>query len=501
MEKLKQTKKARIGIYTMGLKAYWNQFAGLRERLIEYGQFIADRVSAMGQAEVYFYGLVDCPEEGRKAGEYFNEHNVDLIFAHAGTYVTSASVLPVHQICPAFTVILNLQPTARINYEKTTTGEWLAHCGACPVPELTNAFNRAGISCKIVNGLLGMDHTPEISLTDENTADRPEAKRAWEQISQWVAAASVKAGLRGSRFGFLGGNYCGMLDMYSDFTMFQGQTGAHVEILEMCDLNRQLESVTEAEVNEKKREIEEFFIIPDGKSADPMAKKPTPEQLDWSARVAVAQEKLVKEYDLDALCYYYHGAPDSAYEKLQSGFIVGHSLLTAKGIPCAGEGDLKTCLAMKICDMVGVGGSFCEIVTTDYVDGTILLGHDGPFHLAIAKGKPFLRGLGVYHGKQGSGVSVEAKVRPGAITNLGCTQTIDGTLKFTITEAEATDGTIMTIGNTQTPVRFKKDPDAYMDEWFAQTPTHHFAMSVGHNGALFEKIGQLLNIPYVVLDK
>jgi len=150
---------------------------------------------------------------------------------------------------------------------------------------------------------------------------------------------------------------------------------------------------------------------------------------------------------------------------------------------------------------VKIGGSFCEIVTTDYVDGTILLGHDGPFHLAIAKGKPYLRGLGLYHGKQGSGVSVEAKVRPGAITNLGCTQTIEGTLKLTITEAEATDGTIMTIGNTQTPVRFKKDPDAYMDEWFAEAPTHHFAMSVGHNGALFEKIGQLLQVPYVVLDK
>lgn len=501
MEKIKETKPARIGIYTLGLAAYWNQFEGLRERMIEYGQFIADRVAAMEHTEVYFYGLVDCPQEGKKAGEYFNANHVDLILAHAGTYVTSDSVLPVHQICKAFTVILNLQPTARINYASTTTGEWLAHCGACPVPELANAFNRSGIKCRIVNGLLGMDHTPAISLTDENTADRPEAKRAWKEIAEWVQAAAVKAGLRGSRFGFLGGYYCGMLDMYSDFTMFQAQTGAHVEVLEMCDLNRELETVTAEEVEEKQREIREFFIISDDKAADPLAKKPTEEQLDWSARVAAAQEKLVQEYDLDALCYYYHGAPGGAYEKLQSGFIVGHSLLTAKGIPCAGEGDLKTCLAMKICDMVGVGGSFCEIVTTDYVDGTILLGHDGPFHLAIAKGKPYLRGLGLYHGKQGSGVSVEAKVRPGAITNLGCTQTVEGTLKFTITEAEATDGTIMTIGNTQTPVKFKKDPDAYMDEWFAEAPTHHFAMSVGHNGALFEKVGQLLEIPYVVLDR
>ena len=500
MEKIKAVKKARIGIYTMGLKAYWNQFTGLHERLIEYGKFIEKKVSAM-DVDVYNYGLVDCEEEGRKCGEYFNMHNVDLILAHSGTYVTSASVLPIHQICKAPTVVLNLQPTAQINYLKTSTGEWLAHCGACPVPEVANAFNRAGIKYRQVNGLLGLDYTPEISVTDENTANRPETIRAWQKIGEWVDAAKVKAALQYCRFGFLGNNYNGMLDLYSDFTMFQAQTGAHVEILEMCDLNRMLETVTEEEVVEKKKEIEEFFIISDDVSADPLAKKPTPEQLDWSARVAVAQEKLVKEYNLDGLAYYYHGAPGGDYEALQSGFIVGHSLLTAKGIPCAGEGDLKTCVAMKICDILGKGGSFCEIVVTDYQEGTMLLGHDGPFHLAIANGKPLLRGLGVYHGKQGTGVSVEAKVRAGDITTLCCTQTVDGKMKFIITEAESTNAQIMTIGNTQTHVKFKKDPDSYMDEWFAEFPTHHFAMSVGHNASLFEKVADVLGILSVTLDK
>ena len=274
MAKLKDTKKARIGIYTMGLKHYWGQFPGLRERMITYGQFIADRIQRMGSAEVYFYGLVDCEQQGLKAGEYFNEKNVDLIFAHAGTYVTSASVLPVHQICKAPAVILNLQPTARINYPKTTTGEWLAHCGACPVPEISNAFHRAGIKYRVVNGLLGLDYTPEISMTEENTAFRPEAVRAWKQIEEWVLAASVKSGLSGARFGFLGNTYSGMLDMYSDFTMFQAQTGAHVEVLEMCDLNRMLETVTEEEAARKREEIAEFFTISETDAADPWRRNP-----------------------------------------------------------------------------------------------------------------------------------------------------------------------------------------------------------------------------------
>ncbi|WP_099468508.1 L-fucose/L-arabinose isomerase family protein [Konateibacter massiliensis] len=498
--KLKEVKKARIGIYTMGLKHYWGQFEGLRERMLEYGEFITKKVREMN-AEVYFYGLVDSEQEGVKAGEYFEANHVDLIFAHAGTYVTSASVLPVHQICKASTVILNLQPTAQIDYTRTTTGEWLANCGACPVPELANAFNRAGIEHSIVNGLLGLDYTPKLSMAEENTANRKEAQRAWKQIEEWVRAAAIKSGLKNARFGFLGNTYGGMLDMYSDFTMLQGQTGIHIEVLEMCDVNRMLQQVTNEEIRKKREEIQEFFRISEDDAADPLAKKPTEEELDWSAKVAAALEKLILEYDLDAFTYYYHGAPGGEYEKIQSGFIVGNSLLTAKGIPCAGEGDLKTCLAMKVCDIAEKGGSFCEIVVTDYEEGTILLGHDGPFHLEIAEGKPILRGMGLYHGKQGSGVSVEAKVKAGNITNLGCTQMIDGKLKFIITEAEAVNGQTMTIGNTQTPVRFKKDPDSYMDEWFAEAPTHHFAMSVGQNAALFEKAARLLKINSVTLDK
>lgn len=497
MEKIKNVVRPKIGLYTSGLKAYWTQFEGLRERLIEYGKFIEKRLAAF--ADVKNYGLVDDEEEARKAGEWFQRQNVDLIFSHCGTYVTSASVLPVHRLCKAPAIVLNLQPTAKINYAKTTTGEWLAHCGACVAPEIANAFNRAGIPFRIINGLLGMDYTPEISLTDENTASRPEAIRAWNEIHEWVRAAGVLATLQKSRIGFLGGNYSGMLDLYSDFTMLQAQTGVHVKILEMCDLNRMLETVTPAETEQKLEEIRAMFEISGDSPSDPLVKAPTKEQLLWSARVAAAQEKMVREYNLDALSYYYHSADGNPYEKLQGGFIVGHSLLTAKGIPCAGEADIKTAIAMKICDILGLGGSFCEIVVTDYVDGTILIGHDGPFHIGISDKKPILRGMGIYHGKKGTGVSVEAKVKAGSITTLNVTQTVDGRLKLIISEAEATNGEIMQIGNTQTPAKFKYDPDTYMEKWFNEYPTHHCALAVGHNASLLKKVGQLLDINTVVL--
>lgn len=497
MQPLKPALKAKIGLYSGGLNAYWDQFPGLRERLEGYGLFIENRLAGYG--DIYNFGLVDCEESGRAAGDYFNQHGVDLIFCHSATYVTSGSILPIHQICTAPTVVLNLQPAIRINYEKTSTGEWLAHCGACPVPELSNAFNRAGIPFRVISGLLGQNETPAISLTDEDTANRPEAIRAWREIEEYVRAAGVKRTLRYSRFGFLGNYYGGMLDMYSDLTQLQAATGIHVKILEMCDLAEQLTLVEQSEIAEKQTQIQEMFQISGDSAADPIARKPTAEQLDWSCRVAAAQERLVRTNDLDALTYYYHGAPDNEYETLQSGFIVGHSLLTARGIPCAGEADIKTNIAMKICDILGTGGSYCEIVVPDYEDGTLLLGHDGPFHIQIAQGRPILRGMGLYHGKQGSGVSVEAKVKTGPITMLGLTQLNNGQLKLIISEAESTDGKIMQIGNTQTPVRFRTDVDAFMEKWFMESPTHHFAMAVGHHASLYQKTADLLNIRSVVI--
>jgi L-arabinose isomerase len=290
-----------------------------------------------------------------------------------------------------------------------------------------------------------------------------------------------------------------MLDMYSDFAMMSAQTGIHIKILEMCDLNQRLEQVTDAQIKEKLNEICTMFEISEDSPSDSRVKKPTDQQLYWSAKVAAAQAQMVKDFGLDALAYYYHSVDGNPYEKLQSGFIVGHSLLTANGIPCAGEADLKTALAMKICDLLGVGGSFVEIVVADYINGTILIGHDGPFHIKISNQKPTLRGLGVYHGKKGSGISVEAKVQPGAVTTLNVTQTRDGRLKFIVSEAEAMDYTIMKIGNTQTHVKFNCDPDIYMSKWFAEAPTHHCALAVGHNADVLVKLGELMDIPTVVL--
>ncbi len=470
----------RVGVFGIGLAAYWPQFDGLKERLEGYQQRVEAKVASLG-AEVVSAGLVDTPEGARAAGDILARADVDLVMLYTATYATSSQVLPVVQAAKARVVILNLQPTRALDYERMTTAEWLANCSACCVPELAGAFTRARIPYSTVTGTL-LDDDP-----------------AWKSLGDWVDAARAVRELRRARFGFLGHTYPGMLDMYSDFTQIQAQTGAHVEVLEIDDLVERVEGATSADVARKRDEIRSVFDLADP-GVDPIADAIAPEVFDWSARVAVGLDRLVGDYSLQGLTYYYRGAEGSLNERVGAGLIVGNSLLTARGVPAAGEGDLKTNVAMFVMDRLGAGGSYTEFYALDFDESFVLMGHDGPGHLAIAEGRPVARALKLFHGKAGAGLSIEMKVRQGPITILGVTQTADGELKLIAAEGESIPGPTFRIGNTNSRLRFSKAPGPFMDAWCAQGPTHHVALGVGHQLRRLEKVATLLGLELAVVD-
>jgi L-arabinose isomerase len=468
---------ARVGIFGIGLAAYWPQFDGLRERLEGYQHGIEARLEEMG-AQVVSAGLVDTPQAARQAGAELA--GVDLLLLYTATYATSSQVLPVAQAVNAPVVVLNLQPTRTLDYEGMTTGEWLANCSACCVPEIAGAFTRARIPYRTVTGTL------------------LEGDPAWQVLREWLDAATAVRSLRSARIGFLGHTYPGMLDMYSDFTQVHAQTGAHVEVLEIDDLVARVESASDDAVARKGDEIRSTFDLADA-SVDSIAAEITPEVFDWSARVAVGLDLLVDDFELDGLTYYYRGVGGNAAERVTAGLIVGNSLLTARGVPASGEGDLKTNVAMLLLDRLGAGGSYTEFYALDFEEGFVLMGHDGPGHLAIAEGRPVARALKLYHGKSGAGLSIEMKVRLGPVTILGVTQTADGRLKLVAAEGESIPGTTFRIGNTNSRIRFSAGPAEFFDAWCAEGPTHHVALGVGHQLARVRKIADLLGLELAVV--
>ena len=464
--------RTRVGLFGIGLDTYWHQFPGLRERLEGYLGRIEHRIVG---AEVVAAGLVDSVEKSEAAAALFRTRDVRLVFLAVSTYALSSTVLPAVRRLPV--VVLNLQPAAAIDYARfnalgdrgAMTGEWLAFCQACAVPEIASVFRRARIPFRQVTG----------------TLDDPDA---WEEIQGWVDAARVADLLASTRLGILGHYYTGMLDVYADPTQLTTAFGVHVQHLEIDELKVARQGVTGDDVALKEEEFRRAFDV----SVDcPKA------EITRAARTACALDRLVRDRKLGALAYYYEGTPGSEEEDIVTSVIAGNSLLTARHVPVAGECEVKNAMAMKIMDAFGAGGSFSEFYAMDFNEQVILLGHDGPGHLGIAEGRPKLKPLGVYHGKPGNGLSVEMKVRHGPVTLLAVVQRAEGRLALLAAEGESVPGPILEIGNTNSRYRFPLTVKQFVDAWSSQGPAHHCAIGTGHVASRIGKLASLLDLEFV----
>jgi L-arabinose isomerase len=465
----------KVGLFGIGLDTYWPQFDGLVSRLQGYQNQINKEIAAY-QLEVVDCGMVDNPAKAKAAADLLKQNDVELVFLYISTYALSSTVLPVIQKLNVRTIILNLQPTPSIDYKMINslgdrgkmTGEWLANCQACSVPEIASVFNRSGLKYEIVSGYLNDNE-------------------AWTEISEWIDAAKVAYAMRNNRMGILGNYYGGMLDVYTDITKQSAVFGTHFEMLEMCELKKHRDDVTEHELYAK---MQNFYTAFDVSNECELF------EIERAARTSIALDKLIADHNLGSMAYYYEGHSGNDYENIVTSVIAGNTLLTGKNIPIAGECEVKNAQAMKIMAEFGAGGSFSEFYGMDFTDDIIMLGHDGPAHTAIAEGNVKLVPLPIYHGKPGKGLSIQMSVKQGAVTILSVVEGNDG-VSLLIAEGMSVAGETLQIGNTNSRYKFPISAKQFMNNWSKVGPSHHCAIRVGHIGSKIEKLASLLDIEAV----
>ena len=471
---MKNKYSIKIGLFGIGLDAYWPQFKGLKERLENYIQEVHKKLEGFG-ADIVNLGLIDNPVKALEAGHKFRQADVDIIFLYVTTYALSSTVLPVVQRAKVPVIILNLSPEKAIDYntfnklgDRTRmTGEWLANVSACPVPEIANVLLRAGIKFHQITGVLHGD------------------KEVWNEVKEWVDAAATANKMAHNRLGCMGHYYGGMLDVYTDLTLQLASFGGHIEMLEVDELAELRRKVTTKEIDDRIKAFYREFDI-DKKCSEPDLKN--------AARTSVALDKMVKKHDLGSMVYFYSGTGVQENEDAISSIILANSLLTSRGIPVAGEYEIKNVQAMKIMDCLGAGGSFTEFYALDFRDDVVLMGHDGPGHLAIAEGKTKVKPLEVYHGKVGKGLSVEMSVKHGPVTLLSVVQKPDGKLLLLVAEGDSVPGPILEIGNTNSRYKFPIGVKNFVNTWNSYGPAHHCASGVGHIASKIRKLGELLSM-------
>jgi L-arabinose isomerase len=465
----------KVGLFGIGLDTYWAQFDGLLDNLKEYQKQIKNKISGFG-VDVADAGMVDNIVKARKAADFLKTNDVEIVFLYISTYALSSTVLPIASKLKVPIVILNLQPVPQLDYNafnklpdaRNKTGIWLEHCQACSVPELASVFNLSEISYDIVTGYL---HDND----------------AWNEIKAWTEAAAVAVAMRNNSLGILGHYYKGMLDVYTDLNKQTATFGTHFELLEMCELKKYHDEVSEDEVQAKIVEFNNTFEV---------SQECESSEIKRAARTSVALDKLVNKHALGSLAYYYEGKEGNEYENIVSSVIAGNTLLTGKNIPVAGECEVKNAQAMKIMAELGAGGSFSEFYLMDFKDDVVYLGHDGPAHFAIAEGAVKLVPLPVYHGKPGNGLSIQMTVKHGPVTLLSVVEGKDEVFLL-LAEGESVEGPVLEIANTNSRYSFSISAKEFINKWSKQGPAHHCTIGVGHLADKIVKLGQIFNIDVV----
>ena len=475
---------ANVGVMSVGLNTYWQQFPGLLDEMTRKCEVLKNKLANF-QVNVIDFGMVDCSERAYEVLPQMQGANLDILFVDMTTYATSSTFGAIIRDLTCPVVLVALQPMEAMEYEKGTTFMQLCNDDICSVPEFTGVAIR--MNHPVSDVIIG-------TLENDDAAD--------EKIHQWCKIAHVRHDLRKARLGHLGHVLEAMLDMHSDPTALTAAFGCHIVQCEADSIYEHYNQIDpeSKEVKAMEEKILKFFLTPDPKS-DPLTEKLTSKDLKTAARAAVALENFAQSKKLDGLAYYYESIPDSEVRTVMTNLIVGNSLLIAQGFPMCGEFDIKTCIAMLIMDRLEIGGSFAEFHPVDFKRDTILVGHDGPHHLNIADKQPVIRSLKKYHGKPGSGASVEFNIKTGPITLLSIGVKADGKLKFIIAEGESIDGPIPPTGNTNTHGKFAPNVRTFLKKWCIEGPTHHFALGIGHHAETIKLIADSFGIESVIVTE
>lgn len=441
--------RPRIALLPTGHKIYWGQFPNLKKMGTAMYEKLLSRLSEF--ADVVSPGLVDTFEAAEEAAKQLSASGADILLIFPFGYTTGTMIVPVVRAMDIPIRVLNAHEDAAYDYKTADTELYLHHEGACCIPEYAGTLVSLGRKFRVITGHFGEE-------------------RFWDEIRRDAYGMAAATAFSRCRFGVIGNTYTHMTDMPTDEHRVLKATGQLLARPEVEEIEEAWKRVTPAQIEDMFNQFRDFYDV------DETVKD---EHMYESARIAVAFDEVIRKHRIDAFGFYWWGEKPYMTElRAQSALAV--SRLTALGIPGVTEGDIKTAMAMKALDLLGGGGMFLEFFSSDFVEDFILVGHDGPSNVNVAKGKPVLQHLEVIHGKTGEGLGIDFAMAEGPCTLLNLTQFgTDKAFKLIYSVGEVVPGDVLNIGNPNCRVKVGKPIHVFFEDWCQQGPGHHTALGVG----------------------
>ena len=210
--------RARVGVFGIGLEAYWGQFDGLLERIQGYQRRVEERVAALGARRG-----VRRPRRHRGG----RARGGGPLRAPARSTSSSATRSPTRRrarCCP---------PSRRRRRRSSCSGCSRRRRSTTRTPTPASGWPTARrAACRRSRARSRARASRTTRSPGRSTTTSAPGRRS----PRGCAPPASRARCAGRGIGFLGHTYPGMLDMYSDFTAVHAQLGAHVEVLEIDDL-------------------------------------------------------------------------------------------------------------------------------------------------------------------------------------------------------------------------------------------------------------------------
>jgi L-fucose isomerase-like protein len=310
------------------------------------------------------------------------------------------------------------------------------------------------------------------TLTERFCID-PTTDEFRRELDRFAAVCRVVGGMRRFNIGAIGARTTAFKTVRWDEIAFQ-RMGITVEALDMSRIFAEMDALEEAEIAEKKAvyaALSDFGSYP-------------PEKLENIARLGVVIDRLIAEYDLDAIAI-------RCWDELQKRYGVAPCLilgeLNERGIAAACELDVTNAVMMRAVGLAANHPVMLLDVNNNYEDDPdrVIFFHCGPAPASLMRGRGEIREHLMFKKSygEGSGVGINHGRYIADDVTIGSFKTEGGRLSAFVAEGELTDDSLPEVFFGCGTVFKKKNVGEMLNYMAKNGYRHHVAITRGHTAS------------------